>query len=355
MFPIDGPPSDGGAVDEVCAGLHTTSPLLTGCGQSQRPELAPRSNIDTDADCDIVLPQTDLDATPLCVIGASNIMIGSTTVVGSRGLLLVAVHELRVVGQLSVASRRDQLAGAGANFPRCAGMLAGSSANAASGGGGGAGGGFGGGGGDGGKGVGGPAGGMAIPEPPLSLVRGGCPGGDGGENVLNPSEALGGASGGAMYLLAGDAIVIDGLLDASGTGGSAGTTGIAGTAGGGGGGGGGSGGLIALDAPTITLGGNSRLIANGGGGGGGGPTTTAASAGGDPMLDAPPFLAVGGISPCAAKGGNGATAVTAAATGAQGTAGGCGGGGGGGGVGLIVAFGSLVDDGADASPAIQQK
>lgn len=363
-------PLDEGAVGEVCAGQHTDTPLLTTCHSTSRVELAPRPDIDTGssddpaelADCDAVIAQGDVDGTQLCVIAAFQITIGTTRVHGTRPLMLVAIDELRVADSLSVASRHDALAGAGADFAGCFESQSGSASAFEQGAGGGAGGSFQTRGAGGGLANGNPGGAPGEIEPSIGFVRGGCRGGDGGHSDSPlPFDAFGGSGGGAMYLLAGGEIVIEGTLDASGAGGNAGTqaddTGSVNT-GGAGGGGGGSGGMIALDAPMIRVGANGRMVANGGGGGGGGPPNNVqlATPGSDPATtEMSPFVALGGTSDGGGSGGNGATKRDVATPGAPNTiVNGGGGGGGGGGLGHLVTFGSFTNMGG-FSPEIDNQ
>jgi hypothetical protein len=261
----------------VCGG-HGGNALFFECATSQRDELQQagiRTGTDDPsdlADCDEVRAQSDLDRTEVCVIAADRVVLANTVIAGPRPLVLVAIDELRIIGLVTVTSRTEL--GAGANFAGCASGLAAGGGVGDGGGGGGAGGSFRTAGGSGGDadldlsgGVGASAG---VTISPLSFIRGGCPGSRGAN--AEPSIALGGSggrSGGGLYLIAGQQLVVEGTIDASGEGGGGGAHGDT-TGGGGGGGGGGSGGLIGLDAPSIVLEPTARLIANGGGGGGGG-------------------------------------------------------------------------------------
>jgi hypothetical protein len=173
------------------------------------------------------------------------------------------------------------------------------------------------------------------------ILRAGCNGGVGG----NASEMGGppGVGGGAVYLVAGERITINGFINASGSAGEGGGRN-------GGGGGGGSGGMIHLHAPVIT--GNAGvLIANGGGGGEGGDGSLDGLDGRDPTPSMPDAPALGGTSTNAgAPGGNGSARSTPAAGGANGPAGAVGaGGGGGGGAGYIRV--NVMPTQVQASPA----
>lgn len=108
-------------------------------------------------------------------------------------------------------------------------------------------------------------GGASIPRPQGLL--GGCPGAPGGMGKPPGGEAgEAGLGGGAVYIAAGRAIMLDtgAAIAAAGGGGHGGHW--ASGAGDGGGGGGGAGGMVWLDAPEVDWTGAS-IIANGGGGG----------------------------------------------------------------------------------------
>jgi hypothetical protein len=150
-----------------------------------------------------------------------------------------------------------------------------------------------------------------------------------------------GHGGGAVFLIAGTKIDIQGGINAAGEGG---TPGIKNSAGGGGGG---AGGMIGFDAPMITA--NSLILANGGGGAEGSGTATVAGApGNDPTTI---LAAAGGVENTVqgGDGGNGSAGL-AGGSGAAGTSGTGGGGGGGGGAGLIKAPADATL-GANVSPA----
>jgi hypothetical protein len=314
---------------------------------------------ETDTNCDVVFNQTG--GPSVCVIIAQNITLGGTLAArGGRPLVLVATDTLTVLDSalISVDSRHGAARlGAGSNDGRCALPPAGAAPTTSTqGGGGGAGGSFGTVGGGGGNGLGGPVGGTPAPAvAALVTVRGGCRGGGGG---IYPNASTGsGASGGAVYLIAGREIAIAGTIDASGEAGDGGSPAAIGA--GTGGGGGGSGGLIGVDAPRIVLTSTARLVANGGGGGGGsdgGVNGMSGADGGEANLSGlAPFIAVGGPGGAASgdggrggdrdtsamKGGAAATNVAASA-----------GGGGGGGAGIIKFFTTTVEDqGAVITPA----
>jgi len=344
---------------ELCISNHGANGFgfIQMCLEQADPQLPPRASLDTGiqdgdmGDCMQVLAQTDVETTEVCIVGAHAIEIsGVLEVHGERPLVLAAIDTLAVHGLVDVSSKRSSSRkGPGATYPGCDG---GSGESPIAGGGsGGAGGSFGRPGGVGGATTndGGAAG--ATTEP--GVLRGGCDGGNGGTGGGNLGDfGVGGRSGGAVYLLAGGTLTIDGQINASGeaaVGGTASTYG-------GGGGGGGSGGMIALDAPRIVLADTSLLVANGGGGGGGG----AGASGGDggpgqePDLSAPfPFGAAGGVAGTGVTPGGGGGA--GGRLGESGTPGGSttsrgGGGGGGGGTGHILLFTPSVSGTGMSSP-----
>ena len=371
VFALDDPgPTPPPPGEEVCGGNDPLA-LFDGCRNALHPEISRPATIRTGdiadptdpGDCDEILVQTDLDATELCLIVADDVELANTVVVGPRPLVLMAADELVISGPVLVTSRGAQQA-AGGDFASCTSLAGGQSpVGAGAGDGGGGGGSFGTQGGDGGNGSvalsGGPGGAAGVVTLPLTFIRGGCRGGAGGRNtVTGAGGGAGGRSGGAIYLVAGDRITLEGTgtIDVSGEGGAGGAPGAM-TGGGGGGGGGGSGGLIAFDAPQIVLAPFSRLIANGGGGGGGGSGENIAGARGASANsgDAFPFPAAGGGGTQAGDGGDGTDAVIAVGSVAGHSVGdnfGGGGGGGGGGLGLILLFGEVQDQGASTSPQL---
>ncbi|HEY0483664.1 MAG TPA: hypothetical protein VGD37_39365 [Kofleriaceae bacterium] len=300
----------------------------------------------------------------LCVIAGKSVTVSATVVAtGSRALVLIGADLVHVVGTLDASSKHpvggpgSGRKGAAAGTGTCA--AAGAGKNDAGGGGGGAGGSLGttgGAGGDGdgnntgqpvGKSTGGSPG--AAQTPP-AVLRGGCSGGAGGDGANTDASHTGGAGGeggGAIYLIAGQMIVVDGDIFASGAGGSA-TSGPQGAEQGGGGGG--SGGMIGLDAPTIQVSG--RIAANGGAGGGGGADRGGGDGGdGSTALwntRAPPGQ--GDTNP-QGNGGNGAAGTAIGMAGQLDVADAAGGGGGGGGGLGIVWIDGMLSAGAMISPA----
>jgi hypothetical protein len=292
--------------------------------------------INTDLSCDSVASTTF----PACVIAGSTIDISaSLRVIGSRPIVLVATGALHVTssGGLDVASYNSGSTGVGAGSIQCA-----SDGNPASSSGGGGGGSFGASGGRGGDGPLGSGGGDPTMGPPLPItLHGGCS----GDHGSSPSTGLGGAGGGAVYVISGVNILVDGTINASGAGGGGGASGTTS------GGGGGSGGLIGLDAPMVTLANTAKLFSNGGGGGGGGSTGFGGAPGGE--SPDPIGAAMGGLggNGNAGTGGNGGAFLMPVGRdggNAQSTAAG---GGGGGGVGVLKVFGVLdTNVGASLSP-----
>ncbi|MDX2086620.1 MAG: hypothetical protein SFX73_02165 [Kofleriaceae bacterium] len=300
------------------------------------PLILPSADIDTgtDARCTVVT----IGGVEVCVLAGTTVTHPSGTLRahGSRPLVVLATQTLQISGTLDVSSTRTGPPGAGATTAICISPDGGDDNGGASGGGGGS---FGGRGGDGGVGdtdgsdV--PGGAAAATFEPAS-VRGGCPGGAGGD-----SDHLGGAGGrggGAVYLIAGVSITIDGMIWASGAGGSSGDDDA-------GGGGGGAGGLIGLDAPSVTIM-NGTLVANGGGGGEGGGSNAGAHG-----LDGThnTTIAFGGEGDefFGGDGGDGSGGNVHDASDGQDNLGG--GGGGGGGIGYVYVAGTFQTTGATVS------
>lgn len=284
------------------------------------------------------------DATELLVLTFDSLAIAEptrVTAIGSRPLVLVVHGDIHLEGVLA-ARGRDTLSAAGANLDvNCTlgrGQVGSSQVDengntGGSGGGGGA--------------LGSTAGVGAIVESSqgtatvagqaaldLDLVplRGGCAGGNGGDGL----GGLGGYSGGAMQLIAGGTVRIDGRLTASGGGGAGGNVH-------GGGGGGGSGGGLLVQATRFVIGG---VVSVNGGGGGEGSRAFDASQGQDGSEDSVQ-IAIGGSGQSAGgDGGDGATLNQGAQGGKQGAlsaANAAGGGGGGGGAGVIRFVAATTD------------
>jgi hypothetical protein len=280
-----------------------------------------------------------------CVLAGTTITISAKLrAAGTRPLVLLASDSITITmpnGLVDVGSHNgaNPETGAGGDPAACvAGAMPGTS-------GGGAGGSFigkggtGGGGGTSGGVDGGGGGGAAAVVTEVTELRGGCAGQDGDAGT----KGLKGHGGGAVFLVAGNKIDVQGGINAAGEGGGPGVTGSAG------GGGGGAGGMIGFDAPMIAASG--LILASGGGGGEGSGVNTLGMKGSDPSTI---NAAAGGNGPTmnGGAGGNGSSA-TAAGPGDTGKPGsptmGGGGGGGGGGAGLIKAPASATL-GAKISP-----
>ncbi|HEY0483091.1 MAG TPA: hypothetical protein VGD37_36470 [Kofleriaceae bacterium] len=297
------------------------------------------------------------DGSPIAVLSVGQLASSAGTrlaVIGPRPLLIVSWSSIVLDGVIDAGSHlgvTDATAhiaqtvqfGAGAN-QRCdpgAGHEGGDApATGGSGGGGGGGlhaaGGAGGRGGSTGSGSGG-AGGQAAAPAAAPGFHGGCPGGNSGvaggvaKLPASPaSRALGGAGGGALRLVARDAIEVRGSISANGAGGAGAPLRSAC-----GGGGGGAGGYLGFEAPIVQLGGS--ITANGGGGAGGGDVDLPGNDGADGAVSTQ--AAPGGglaSSGCGAAGGPGAAAAVLAGADAASTSCNGGGGGGGGATGFIV-------------------
>ena len=332
---------DGVPIDAPCFGNGMLSGL---CVESPRPHLALTSAIDTSTDprCRKV-PQNS--GPELCVIEAEQIVVSEYVYVsGERPIVLLATKDVQITSTLDLSSKLGVRVGAGAQST-CAsgngtdGTMGGSGGGAA----GGAGGTFGfvGGGGGAGQGIAVPvAGGMPAALMAQTAVVGGCAGGTGGI-VMNSAgvRAGGGPGGGAVYVIAGEQIMITGAINASGSGGAGGRGGTPR----GGGGGGGAGGFIALDAPMLMIGG--PVFARGGGGGGGGATTMNVNGGAGaeataPANQVPGGAPAGGVQGPATGGGDGCGSPNGTIGGIPNGTAQYGGGGGGGACGRIRFYGT---------------
>ncbi|MBA3397876.1 MAG: hypothetical protein H0T89_34955, partial [Deltaproteobacteria bacterium] len=160
--------------------------------------------------------------TPVCAIvgGVLELQAGDVFGIGGdKPLVLIAVDDILINGTFDVSSGVGDT-GPGANATECnsTGIAGVGNVN---GGGGGAGGSFGSRGGNGGSGAGG-SGGLATAAvmAPVTILRGGCPGGAGGAGTIVTPASVG-PGGGAVYLVARDKIEVRGIINASGAGGSA--------------------------------------------------------------------------------------------------------------------------------------
>ena len=246
-----------------CAGANDPPPFRQVCvpdGVAIMPTRVLPAAINTDTDCDFIVPD-------LCVIAGDLVTVASTVRVrGSAPLGLLGIRAIAINATLDLAGRAGDVA-PGAVLPPgardCAAPNGNNSTMTAFGAGGGAGGGYQGVGGDGGDGENGLiTGGLGGAMHP-AVLRGGCNGGNGG-NALTMLGGLGGHGGGAVYLLTNGDVSIGGVVNASGGG-----AGIAMPNGGGGGGG--SGGVILVSANRLLLAPPAQVFALGGGGSSGGP------------------------------------------------------------------------------------
>jgi Calx-beta domain-containing protein len=269
-----------------------------------------------------------------CFVIGTTITGSSTTVSGSRPLVLVASDTITINTLLDASSGAASGAiGPGSPSAACKAFALNPQGNA-NGGGGGAGASFLSKGGNGASGNAAAARGgtaaaadTAVP----TALRAGCNGQNGGNGGNGHPFATVGHGGGVVYLVAGTQIRLNNAtINASGGGGGADGSLFSG------GSGGGSGGMIKLFAPSIQVNGNTRIVANGGGGSGGGDNNAIGGGGGDPDPSTPSTPAPGGTNTSAGgDGGDGFAGVTAAADGSAGNTG-KGGGAGGGGGGYIV-------------------
>jgi hypothetical protein len=346
--PIDGGGGDGGGGD----GAGDDVGVIPGCGFA---DMVDTCLLSFDADLPVMGPATyDTDTHVLTINGAmtpvavKTVMVGPDLVdvisardvhlgvsaslrgVGSHGLAIVASRDL-IVDQDALIDVSNGGAGARTSCPNPAGTGIGNLVGA----GGGGGGGFGASGGTGGAGNSGalaPGGAAGAPEPRFPTgFHGGCPGAPGGTGQ-QPGGA-GGAGGGALYLVAGNSIVLSSLapIDAGGGGGKGGNH--TGTIGNAGGGGGGSGGLMILEAPHIMA--STAIVAANGGGGGEGSDGADSGDGGDPGTRTTARASGGSLGAASGgDGGQGGSSLNPAGDPVTDSAV-RGGGGGGGGVGFI--------------------
>jgi hypothetical protein len=326
-----------GAFVKACFDQEPTAPVM----------LSGTLHTTTDPRC-VTIPQTNGD--PICAIAGTTITVTATTTVeGSRPLMLIATDTITVSNKLDVASAiLGTHLGPGANSSLCGPTVNGSPGTLNGGAGGAPGGSFatpGGGGGAGHSTAGGA--GAAAPANPAqaaTVLRGGCPGGTGGSSALGGTGGAGGAGGGAVYLYAKQAIMIGAELRASG---AAGRRGMMTS---GGGGGGGSGGMVVLEAPAISVPGTINV--NGGGGGEGARAGNGNDGRDDRDWDEAPTGGAGASSD-GGDGGDGAFRTTAAEPGNNaggGSGGGAAGGGGGGGAGALRYRGALSGQQLSTTP-----
>jgi hypothetical protein len=330
-FGLDGGPGGDGRFPDtppgaICFGTPGTS-LFTYCYPAGTAPpmgsatLSPNQNqFDTHDDCQGQQSQPNAQVVTFNGQSVCMIAVGDLTIdkhiqfQGTNPLVLLGTNTITVTssGIVDASSSVRSFFGGGPNSD-AATCNAGTGGNAGGGGGGNGGGGagFGTPGGIGGTSTGNTATGAGGAAVTTVTLQGGCKGGKGGDGAGQSRGGDGGDSGGAVYLLAGKTITIDGSVIASGGGGN----GADPTSGGGGGG---TGGLIGLDAATLTIAAGAHVVSNGGAGGGGGDA--AIHQGGD--------------------GGDGTTVGTSAAVGgAGGTGGGPGGGSGATGTDLAIADG----------------
>jgi hypothetical protein len=304
---------------EICDPVSSTTMLLLDTDLDTRT-----------ADC---LMHMQGDGREVCVLVADDIVVtGAVHVTGSRPLVLLAKHDLTIAasGSLDAGSRTTGNS-AGAGHRTC---VVNEGTTSSGGSGGGAGGGFGGAGGAGGNGYDTASGGAATaPLPVPDVLVGGCDGSPGGGGASNA-----GLGGGALYLIAGNVLQVDGKVNAGGGGGR---TGVALQ----GGGGGGSGGMIVLEARVVNA--SNDVTAHGGGGTGGAGATGVTVPGADSIAA---YIGAGapgsagtqgstGMDTFGGKGGNGSTSTNPAGQIGENKTGlfaGAAGGGGGGGAGYIL-------------------
>lgn len=323
--------------DIACFGPADNFQVCYDRGPSATVTLGATLDTDTDPACQATqaLNWTTTQGQPAaCFILGTDINIATTTVTGSRPLVLVASGTLTITTLLDGASH--VAGGTGPGLPATAALNTGCTAfggtvqdSTGAGGGGGAGGSFMAKGGDGGTGDNvnrsagtAPGADTAVP----TTLRVGCDGQVGGAQSAGAGGTAGanaGRAGGVLYLIADTLSVNTAKINASGAGGAAGVKETGGS-------GGGSGGMIKLFFTTIVANANSQVFANGGGGASGTTKTAAGAAGVDASLTSANGGNANGVA-----GGHGFFGTTPATDGVDGPSNKSGAGGGGGG-GYIV-------------------
>ncbi len=213
---------------------------------------------------------TQPDGSELFILNVNTFEIQSNSrlrLEGSRPVAILSTTDIKIAGRL-LAFGRGSDEGVGANLDAPCVTSRGTdgveqTANGAQGGSGGGGGGFASVGGFGneviGSGGGNALGGAVASSLNLVPLRGGCSGGNGG---LGVESGLAGGAGGAIQLVAANAITVGGKVSASGGGGRRALASDPG----GGGGGGGSGGGILFQADSMVVADSARITVNGGAG-----------------------------------------------------------------------------------------
>jgi hypothetical protein len=335
--PIDGSRDDGPPADApMCFGTGE----YTVCFDALPTDAATYTgtvNTATAAACATNVHWMSASQPDSCFLAGTNVMLSDVTLTGARPVVVVATGTVTVMGLVDASSHRAATTGAGTGSPACNAPDA--AQEDTEGGAGGAGGSYGTLGGNGGKSSNGMAGGAAAAAGAITSLHGGCRGAPGAKGGGGQSGAPG-MGGGALYIVAGNNIVLGAsTIAANGAG-----AGVAQNRWGGAGGG--TGGMLVLQAPAIAAL-SATLMANGGGGASG-ASGGAGTPGADPSTSSPLAPAPGGTGN--ADGGNGYAASSPAAAGMASPGGTTGGGGGGGGGGYIRA--NVAIDGATASPAI---
>lgn len=342
--PIGPDDGDGGPDPSMCYGRDPFKVCVGPPADFQR--WISRTVIDTDA-CPTALggQSVNVGTVPVCALVASGFDIATTVEAhGSRPLVMVSLGAIAITGTIDVASHPGKRGPA--SNTACTPPPAGTRDMRGIGG---AGGSFRGRGGDGAVpavDAGHPATLALDPIPLPTRLVGGCAGSDGSGAAGLGDGSAGGASGGALYLVAVLQVALQssGWINASGAGGRQVVPNVMNNAGGGGGGGG-SGGLIRIDAPSIAI--NGTIVLNGGGGASGAPAASSGAPGGEPDPTKPEMAAPGGsIIAMGGRGGDGNSAVNAfAGETPLGPTGDSGGGGGGGGGGHVVLVGTRSGSG----------
>jgi hypothetical protein len=331
--------NDGGMPDaaSTCFGSFTPVCFTTVADIPTMPAMLPSDlTIEIDTDSSTMCDQNNDQMGNYCVIAGAGFTLAANQSIrgyGSKPLVLLSTTTIDLQGTVDVSSSHisdpdGKNIGASANPSACGNGTTAQGTSGASGGS------FGGRGGAGEMIDPDAAGIAAMPLMDLpTALRGGCAGGIGGGG-----GGAGGDGGGAIALVAGTKIDLNGKVNASGAGGQGGSATKCG------GGGGGSGGMIVLDAPQIT--GTGSVFANGGGGaeGGAGSVSGGTAAAGSPGGESTgPTMSASKGGTTATEGGDGGDGSSGTAPGGATAAGQSskdgGGGAGGGGAGFVHAPG----------------
>lgn len=236
---------------------------FAGAGDAAAIDIPDGSTIDTDsgvvldANGQAVAVASSLvmqsSGVPIRVFAGMTVSVGTVSIVGADPVAFVSAGAM-MIGNIDAAAYTAPGSGdAGSGGPGAVTMgdCVGSSVDPRVGGPGGGGGGDATAGGSGGGYKGSTPGGLAATG--FDLLVGGCSGG--GATYADLSYSLGGGGGGAIQLVSGSQLTLNGVIDVGGGGGEEDS-------------GGGAGGMVIIEAPMLAIASTGGIAANGGGGGG---------------------------------------------------------------------------------------